>query len=94
MSDLPRIFDNNPLQLLAEKASPEMIHDWIDALYETDFIVDDPRLPFLLFTVTALCEYTETHPLNPDYQKKFNSICELAFTVCGEALEQMKAQTL
>ena len=43
MSDLPKIFGSDPLQLLAEEASPKMIHDWIDSLYEAEFNVEDKR---------------------------------------------------
>ena len=94
MSDLPKIFGSDPLQLLAEEASPKMIHDWIDSLYETDFIVSDKRLPVLLYTVTVICEHAKIYPLNAEYQAKFNSICTLAFTVCSDALEHMKGQSL
>ncbi|MEO1351318.1 MAG: hypothetical protein AAFW84_21330 [Cyanobacteria bacterium J06635_15] len=83
---LPTFHGHDPLKLLAEEANPKMIHEWIDKLYETDFIENDPRLVFKIYTAAVLSEHTKTYPLNAEYQSKLIAICKLAVVVGNEAL--------
>lgn len=92
MSDLPTIFGHDPLQLLAEEASPKMIHDWIDTLYNSEFEPGDRRFVCQLYTVAALGEHIQTYPLNPEYQEKFNRIAELVHTLGTEFVSELEAQ--
>lgn len=93
MTDLPKIFGNDPLTLLTEKAGPKMIQDWIDALYETEFIPGSRNFELLLFTTMAIAEHTTTHPLNAEYQAKFNAVCEVAYARGAEVLAEMQARS-
>ena len=83
-SELPRIFGNDPLKLLAEEASPKLIHDWIDQLYESEFVLDRTMV-FKIYTIAAIAEHIETYPLNDEYMQKFLSVAELA-AIRGEEL--------
>lgn len=83
MSDLPHIFGCDPLKLLAEEASPKMIHDWIDRLYEADFNEGDWQFPFQLYTVAALSKHIRTYPPN--------IISELTLTRDIDIVEQHQA---
>lgn len=88
-SDLPKIFGQDPLTLLAEHANPAMIHRWIDALYERDF-ENDHTLMLKLTTVAALIEHTKTYPLNSEYHHKLECIAEIPYAVGEEALAQLQ----
>jgi len=76
--DLPKIFGHDPLKLLAEEASPKLVHDWIDLLYEAEYNPGDPRLFWLIYTVAAISEHIQTYPLNAEYEEKFLAICQVA----------------
>ena len=85
MSNLPKIFGYDPLQLLAEDASPKMIHEWIDRLYEAEYEASDRRFLFQVYTVAVLSEHIKTYPLNSEYQRKFDVIAQLVSTIGSEA---------
>ena len=89
-SDLPKVFGQDPLMLLAEYASPVQIHRWIDALYEVEF-EDDHTLMLKITTVAALIEHTQTYPLNAKYQQKLHSIAEVAYAVGQEVLTAIES---
>ncbi|ESA37146.1 hypothetical protein N836_00260 [Leptolyngbya sp. Heron Island J] len=93
MSDLPSIFGHDPLKLLAEEASPALIHHFIDTLYEIEYDVTDRRFPFQMLMIAALMEHTETYPLNAEYEKKFLFICECVKDVVEGGLAELQARS-
>ena len=84
MGDLPKILGHDPLKLLAEEASPKMIHDWSDKLYDSEFIAESRGFPFQLYTVAALTEHIKIYPLNQEYQEKLILIARLVVTRAEE----------
>ncbi|MEM9484931.1 MAG: hypothetical protein AAGA83_14730 [Cyanobacteria bacterium P01_F01_bin.116] len=87
---LPKIFGHDPLKLLAEEASPKLIHDWIDVLYEAEYNPGDRRLFWLIYTVAAIAEHTNTYPLNVEYEQKFIAVCQAAEGAGELELERLR----
>ncbi|NER80946.1 MAG: hypothetical protein F6K42_15525 [Leptolyngbya sp. SIO1D8] len=86
MGDLPEILGHAPLKLLAEEALLKMIHDWLDKLYESEFIAESRNFPLQLYTVAALTEHIKTYPLNAEYQEKLILIARLVVTRAEEQI--------
>ena len=91
MSDLPKIFGYDPLVLLAEEASPKLIYEWVDKLYEAEYNPGDRRLVWLIYTVAAISEHINTYPLNGEYQEKFDRICEVALGAGELEVQRLKS---
>lgn len=103
MSDLPKIFGHDPVKLLNTGGS-ESVEQFIDKLYEADFITDEmvadlsgenahisPSM-LKMITLAALTTYAGNAYLSPEHEEKLKLIAELATTVGYEALEQLKQQ--
>ncbi|MEO1255307.1 MAG: hypothetical protein AAFY41_10535 [Bacteroidota bacterium] len=81
MNNLLDTFRHESFELLIGETDFDIVYEWIDLLYEAEFVEKSRHFPIELFTISALREYIQAHPLEAEYQQKFDAIAEL--TICN-----------
>lgn len=91
MHALPKVFDHDPVTLLAQPGGSACVNSMIDSLYETEVNTHSPYFVLQVYTVVAIADYSKTHSLSPEQAEKFKHIAELYAARTQECLEQLRA---